>query len=134
MKFLTDIYDGIKKRYVLRLWYAANGAATTASIYLAGVIQGWLMERAPMLVSEVEGFALAAVILGVFSSVILWLFSWWLGKPIAEIQREFGLDRTRVLGEKTKDAIIDAINDPAIYAMSEGGKIKICRPREIKEP
>ena len=134
MNFLTNIFDGIKKRYILRAWITAHGAAATASIYLTGITQGWLMQHVPWISSEVEGIALAGVFYGILSSIIAWLFSKWLGKPIALLQREFDLPETRVFGERTTDALIDAINDPNTYAMSENGRIKICKPKLISEP
>lgn len=134
MKFLSNILDGIKKRYIKRLWIAAIGAATSASVYLAGVVQGYLMEACPMLVSHVSGDALASVIFGILVSLITWAFSKWMGKPIAQIQAEFGLEQTGLVGEKFQDALIDSVNCPSTFAMRTEDGIKICKPRPIQEP
>ena len=134
MTFLSNIFDGIKKRYIKRLWIAAIGTATSASVYLAGVVQGYLMESAPMLVSHVSGDALASVIFGVFVSLITWAFSKWLGKPIAQMQAEFGLEQTGIAGDKFKDAIADSINCPTTYAIRTEDGIEIRKPRIIQEP
>ena len=135
MNFLSNIFDGIKKRYIKRLWIAAIGTATSASVYLAGVVQSYLMESAPMLVSHVSGDALASVIFGVLVSLITWAFSKWLGKPIALLQKEFGLEQTGIMGERTTDAIADAINCPSTFAIRVGeNKIDIRKPRIIQEP
>ena len=133
MNFLRDIYENMKKRNVRRLFYALQGGATTASIYLAGVIQGWLNAKAPMLVSHVDGAAIAAVLLGVFSSLIMWGFAKWLGKPIAQLQAEFGLERTGIAGEKFQGTLSDSVNCPNTFAMRNGDKIEIRKPRVIQE-
>ena len=135
MNFITNILDGIKKRYIKRLWIAAIGTATSASVYLAGVAQSYLMDTAPMLVSHVSGEALAAVIFGVLTSLITWAFSRWLGKPIAQLQAEFGLEQTGLVGDKFKDALIDSVNCPSTFAMStRDGDVKILKPRPVQEP
>ena len=133
MNFLSNILDAIKQRYIKRLWIAAIGTATSASVYLAGVVQTAIMSKAPMLVSHVAGDALASVIVGVLVSLITWGFSKWLGKPIALLQAEFGLEQTGLLGDKTAEAITDAINCPHTYAMRTDDGIQIRKPRIINE-
>ena len=91
------------------------------------------MDNMPWLVSHVDGMDIAAVLFGVFMSIIAWLFSKWLGKPIALLQAEFGLEQTGLFGDKTAAAITDAINCPHTYAMRTDDGIQIRKPRIINE-
>lgn len=72
----------------------------------------------------------AASIIGLLTTLIIWGLSVWQGKPMAEMQRMLfpdgiGGKADGLAGEKTIEAFIEAVNNPEIH---------VRRAREVAEP